>query len=102
MQTRALCITLTASRSPRAVGLAARNYVLCYLSDSSLEEGSTLATSPFSATDSRYTHLTVSYSYHLMIGGCTLLVFCLFMLSLSQAEQYYQVCRFFARLYARL
>jgi hypothetical protein len=34
-------------------------------------------------------------SYHLMIGGSFLLVFCIFMLSLSQPGQYYQVrfCR---------
>ncbi|KAF8065016.1 major facilitator superfamily domain-containing protein [Lyophyllum atratum] len=31
------------------------------------------------------------YFYHLMIGGSSLLVFCLFMLSLTQPEQYYQV-----------
>ncbi|KAF9460406.1 major facilitator superfamily domain-containing protein [Collybia nuda] len=31
------------------------------------------------------------YYYHLMIGGCSLFVFCLFMLSLSQPGQYYQV-----------
>ncbi|KAF8888859.1 major facilitator superfamily domain-containing protein [Infundibulicybe gibba] len=31
------------------------------------------------------------YFYHLVIGGATLMVFCLFMLSISQAEQYYQV-----------
>ncbi|KAF8888860.1 major facilitator superfamily domain-containing protein [Infundibulicybe gibba] len=31
------------------------------------------------------------YFYHLMIGGAILFVFCLFMLSISHAEQYYQV-----------
>ncbi|KAF8888857.1 major facilitator superfamily domain-containing protein [Infundibulicybe gibba] len=31
------------------------------------------------------------YFYHLTIGGVTLFVFCLFMLSISQAGQYYQV-----------
>ncbi|KAG6827713.1 hypothetical protein H0H92_010686 [Tricholoma furcatifolium] len=31
------------------------------------------------------------YFYHLMIGGSILLVFCIFMISLSQAEQYYQI-----------
>ncbi|KAF8888855.1 major facilitator superfamily domain-containing protein [Infundibulicybe gibba] len=30
------------------------------------------------------------YFYHLIIGGATLFVFCLFMLSISQAGQYYQ------------
>ncbi|TFK32267.1 major facilitator superfamily domain-containing protein [Crucibulum laeve] len=33
----------------------------------------------------------VGYFYHLMIGGSLLLVFCLFMLSITQPEQYYQV-----------
>jgi len=31
------------------------------------------------------------YFYHLMIGGSLLLVFCVFMISLSQAGQFYQV-----------
>lgn len=30
-------------------------------------------------------------SYHLMIGGALLFEFCLFMISISQPEQYYQV-----------
>ena len=35
--------------------------------------------------------ITFPYSHHLMIGGSFLLVFCLFMLSITEADQYYQV-----------
>jgi MFS family permease len=34
---------------------------------------------------------TLSDSYHLMIGGFVLFEFCLFMISISKPEQYYQV-----------
>jgi len=36
-------------------------------------------------------NLTLSDSYHLMIGGFVLFEFCLFMISISKPEQYYQV-----------
>ena len=33
-----------------------------------------------------------THSYHLMIGGSILMVFCLFMISITTPEHYYQAC----------
>ena len=35
-----------------------------------------------------------THSYHLMIGGSILMVFCIFMISVTKPEQYYQACIF--------
>ncbi|KAF9001201.1 major facilitator superfamily domain-containing protein, partial [Cyathus striatus] len=35
----------------------------------------------------------IGYFYHMMIGGSSLFIFCLLMLSITQAEHYYQECQ---------